>query len=422
MRTQFFKGLLRLGLLSQLACLLACQAKHEDGLAVNTSSKIVEANATMSSEELTDAAEQLLTPTQFMHADKILDIALEKDASNTKAQFYKSFLKSFLSTKGILTRVKPLVKKYGNFTEYENSLENIPNLHIKKFLLAGKEDIQNVKDIQSWFTEYQMALNDFRKFLIVNQDKTFTLELNAQSLEASLKDPNSYSCETIRANEKDYKFKCDMSIVGKKIISTPDLIALRQMTAGYILYLNFYTAYSFEGSELFKTVTIKEGTSPKEVERFISENMPEFGKLRKDNLLKEIIPMGSDLVNAGRWAINYQNQLCPLGMNKPQQRKGALFHEGLCVTNAQESLKSLALLEQLLAKTMKIHLGSKNEEYEVDYFALTQNPVENLLSLTPKDYDNCGQAISLKDPSFGGTFINKDADRWLLTQNVVCKK
>lgn len=418
MKTQILKALVVLAITTQIAC----QSKHEGQINSTKSSKIVEANSNMTSDELTDAAEQLLTPTQFMHADTILNIALEKDSSNVKAQFYKHFLKSFMSNKGILTRIKPLIRKHGNITEYENNLKQLPDLHMKKFLTSGKEDISSVKDIQTWFSDYQLALNEFRKFLIVNQDKTFTLELNAQALEASLKDPNSYSCETLKAENDSYKFKCDMTIVGKKVISTPDLIAIRQMTAGWILYLNIFTAYSFEGIEIFKTVEIKEGTSAKDIQNLITEKLPEFGKLRKNNLLKEVVPMGSDFVNAGRWVIQYQQQLCPSGMAKPQQRKGALFHEGLCVANADEGLKSLALIEQVLSQTMKINVGTSTEQVEIDYMAPFKTPVENLLTLAPKEYDNCGNAISLNDSSYGGLFPNKDAEKVLLTNNTLCTK
>lgn len=410
MKTQILKTLVVITLAAQIAC----QSKNEESLKLGKTSKIVEAKSNMTSEELTDAAEQLLTPTQFMHADKILDLALEKNPENIKAQFYKYFLKGFITNKGILTRIKPLIKKYGNIKEYEARLEQMPNLHIKKFLTQGAEDITSVKDIQSWLSDYQHAWNDFRKFLILNQNATFKLELNAQALEASLKDPNSYSCETLNADENNYRFKCDMTNIAQRVISTPDIIAIRQMVSGWILFLNLYTSYSFEGVEMFKTIELKPNSSPKDVEALITEKMPEFGKLRKSNLLKETMPMGSDFVNAGRWVIQYQNQLCPAGIAKPQQRKGALFHEGLCVANAQEGLKSLALIEQILTQTMKVNIGASSETVEVNYMALVNNPVESIFNLTPSDYDANGKALALKDPSMGGMFPNRDAEKLLI--------
>lgn len=413
MKTLILKALVIMTVAGQIAC----QSKNESKMELGKTSKIVSANANMTSDELTDAAEQLLTPSQFMHADKILDLAIEKNPENLKAQFYKSFLKAFMVNEGILTRIKPLVRQYGNISEYEKSISSTPNVHLKKFLTNGKEDITSVKDIQAWFSDYQLALNDFRKFLIVNQNATLTLELNAQALEASLKDPNLYNCETLSANDNNYSFKCDITEIGHRTLTTPDLIAIRQMTAGWILYLNFYTAYSFEGIEMFKSVDLKPNTSPQEIEKLITEKMPEFGKLRKSNLLKEVVPMGSDFVNAGRWVIQYQNQICPNGTSKPQQRKGALFHEGLCVSNSNEALRSLALVEQVLTKTMKVDFGNQGEKVEIDYLALVKNPVENLLSLTPATYDSCGQASTLKDSTFGGMFPNKDAEKVIITKS-----
>jgi hypothetical protein len=134
MRTQFLKALVIVGLVTQIAC----ENNKSKGLEVG-SKKQVFINSEMSSKDLTEAGEQLITPTQFMVADKVFDMALAQDPNNFKALFYKQFLKSFIVNKGILTRVKPLVVKYGNLSEYEKSVKALPDTPASDFYLMAKK-------------------------------------------------------------------------------------------------------------------------------------------------------------------------------------------------------------------------------------------------------------------------------------------
>tara|TARA_B110001454_G_scaffold219179_1_gene250724 strand:+ start:2778 stop:4025 length:1248 start_codon:yes stop_codon:yes gene_type:complete len=413
MRTQILKALVVVGLVTQIAC----ENSKSKGLDTG-SKKQVFINSAMSSADLIEAGEQLITPTQFMVADKVFDMALEQDPNNFKALFYKQFLKSFMVNKGILTRVKPLIAKHGNLSEYEKSIKAMPDTPASRFLLDGKEDISKIKDVQTYLSDYQSALNDFRKFLIENQDKQLSIEISSAYLENLFKDTDSYECVPVSASGQNlYQYECDVTNITKRKLTTPDFMAIRQSLAGMIFFMNFYTAYSFEGIEILKTLDIKEGAAPAEVLNIVSEKLPEFGKLRSQNLLKETLNLGSDLVSAGRWAVQYQNQLCPKGTEVNQQRKGYLFHKGICVKNADETLRGLAMLEQVMSSTIKVKLGEKSEEFEMDYLAWYKNPVQDLLALAPKSFNSCGQATALKDNSLGGVFVNNDADKLLVQSN-----
>lgn len=408
MKTLILKTLVIAGLITQIAC----ENTKSNGLDAG-SKKQVYVTSSMSSADLTESAEQLITPTQFMAADKVLDMALEKDPSNFKALFYKQFLKSFMVNKGILARVKPLVAKYGNIKEYEKSINGLPDTPASRFLLDGKEDISKVKDVQSYISDYQLALNDFRKFLIENQDKQLTIEISSTYLENLFKDSDAYECTQISPSQ----YECDFRNITKRKLSTPDFMAIRQSLAGMIFFLNFYSAYSFEGIEILNTLGIKEGATPEQVIAIVEEKLPEFGKLRSQNLLKETMNLGSDLVSAGRWAIQYQNQLCPKGMEVAHQRRGFLFHKGLCVKNSDEALRNLAMLEQVMSSTIKVKLDTNLPEVELDYMAWFKNPIQDLLAVAPKSFNSCGQATSLKDNTLGGLFVNGDADKLLAKIN-----
>lgn len=409
MKTRILKSLVVLGLMTQIAC----ESAKNKGLDLNADKNQVYVTASMTSNDLVEAAEQLITPTQFMTADAVLDMALEKDPTNFKAQFYKKFLASFMLNKGIMTRIKPLVRKHGNMSEYEKSINNLPDIPMYRFLANGKEDMSRVSDIQDYFSDYQIALNDFRRFLIENQDQQLTVEISSTYLENLFKQGDAYECSQVSEGQ----YACDVRNATKRKLSTPDFMAIRQMLAGQILFLNFYTAYSFEGIEVLKSLNIKDGTPQENVLNLISEKLPELGKLRNRNLLKETMNLGSDLVSAARWAIQYQNQLCPKGIETNHQRKGHLFHKGICVKNADESLRSLAVLEQVLSSTTKVQFPQTQSEAEIDYMAWFKNPVQDLMTLAPKTFNSCGEATSLRDNTYGGLFVNGDADKMLVSSN-----
>lgn len=406
MKTLIVNALVVAGLVTQIAC----ENNRSVGLEAD-SKKQVYINSSMSSNDLTEAAEQLITPTQFMVADKVFDMALEQDPNNFKALFYKQFLKSFMVNKGILARVKPLVAKYGNVKEYERSVNSLPDTPASRFLLDGKENISKVKDVQAYISDYQITLNDFRKFLIENQDKQLSIEISSAYLENLFKDSDSYECTQVSSTQ----YECDVRNITKRKLTTPDFMAIRQSLAGMIFFLNFYTAYSFEGLEILNTFDIKEDSTPEQILSVVGEKLPEFGKLRSQNLLKETMSLGSDLVSAGRWAVQYQSQLCPKGAETAHQRRGFLFHKGICVKNADETLRSLAMLETVMSSTIKVKLDASLPEFELDYMAWYKNPVQDLLAVAPKSFNSCGQATALKDNTLGGLFVNGDADKLVKT-------
>ncbi len=409
MKTKMVKALVIVGLISQIAC----ESAKNKNVEMEVGKNQVYISSTMASADLVEAAEQLITPTQFMTADAVLDMALEKDPANFKAQFYKKFLASYMLNKGILTRIKPLVRKHGNISEYEKSINALPDIPAYRFLVKGDENITKVSDVQAYLSDYQDSLNDFRKFLIQNQDQQLTVEISSTYLENLFKQGDAYDCTQVTEGH----YQCDIRNITKRKLSTPDFMAIRQILAGQILFLNFYTAYSFEGIEVLKSLNIKDGTPQDEVITLINEKLPELGKLRSQNLMKETMNLGSDLVSAGRWAIQYQNQLCPNGVETTQQRKGFMFNRGLCVKNADQALRSLAMMEQVLTSTMKVKVPNTNTEFEMDYMAWFKNPVQDLVTLAPKTYNSCGQATSYRDSTYGGVFVNGDADKYLVAIN-----
>lgn len=166
----------------------------DDGKGTKTinTNEILENKETSSAEKaemLALAGEQLVGPTGFMYADVVFDQALSLDAENKRAQFYKAFLATPLSLRGIYSRVKPLVQAAGEkeMNEYEQTIKEFPASAVTTFLLDGPNDLKTERDIQGFLTQVYDATDRFRTFLKNNKSLDLTLNVNDYGMMPSLK-------------------------------------------------------------------------------------------------------------------------------------------------------------------------------------------------------------------------------------------
>lgn len=374
---------------------------------------VIEASERMHSTELADAGEQLVTPYTFMLADKVFDQALAKDPKNIKAQFYKHFLKRVMVFKGIYTRVLPITKQYGSLENHNNFIKNTPNAPLKSFLTEGKEDIKTVVDVQNFLFEYQNALSDFRNFLRENADAEFSINLNPYIFEQEITKEWGQSCVVQESTESSVKVECDPTDVATKKVNAADLMILRQYTAMELFYLTLYNSYSFEGYEKIAQES-KEKTLSSEDQWKLIRPSESFMTLRKDNKMANLKEIATDLSSAIKWASKYQDRLCPQGSGASRQRKGFLFSDGLCLVLQAQQKESLAMLDSAIAGPIVIDISTPSGTipFKIDYFAWSKNPPKDLKKLLPVDRNyGCDEQMELQDKSFGGIFVNHDADK-----------
>ena len=134
-------------------------------------------------------------------------------------------------------------------------------------------------------------------------------------------------------------------------------------------------------------------------------------------LLREL---GSDYSAAIKWAIKYQTQLCPSGVSSSQNRPGFMFNQGLCVTDLTNTQKSLAILDSVLGGVADLSLQKPDgtqETTKVDILATARNPVVDLNSIGPASFDACGNVVTLKDKTLAGTFINGNAEEFIVAKS-----
>jgi len=412
MKTNLFKSAVLAT--SLVMALTACSDKKSNN---NDTNKNIHADAQMSSEDLTDAGEQLVSPYTFMLADKIMDMAVQKDPSNTKAQFYHIFLERMMVFKGIAKRIHPLVKQGSaqQQQDYDKWIKTFPESPMKKFLLDGPEDIQTYSQLQNVLANYQQALNDFRKFLKANQAMQLTLNLNPHVFEKEINEEMANSCVYVEGPDHQYDVQCDMSGIAQKKINAADIVALRQIVGGEMLYYAMLNSYDLSTIEQVTRANQNKQLTPQQT-LDMYKALPSVAKLRKDQMLSLVPELGADFSAAAKWAIQYQSSICPKG-NGPigNQRPGFLFKNGLCVDNISDTQKSLAILDQVLSgiytAPIKDDQGNTTDQIRVNLIGFLMNPPKDLKTVMPDAVDQDGHVTRFSDNTISGLFPDGDVQK-----------
>ncbi len=383
-----------------LISLTACQKKYEDK---NAGIKVSQANQ-MSSDELTSAAEQLITPYSFMVAHKMAKLALEKNPTNAKAEFIYLLTKRFEAFRGLHTRMRPLLKGV-QIQRHEEWAQRFPNSPLKTFLTAPGAPLKNLSDTQDVLSDYFAAIEEFRNFLKKKQAHQIEIQLNANAFEGEIREEMADRCR-YKGTEDDAELICDFSEIAVKKLNSADFIALRQILAGEMLY-SMFNNYSLSGIDRIdenRTLTNQQKT------KLMSE-ISELGKLRNRHTFAILKDIGSDLSGAIKWALRYQKELCPKGAGTANQRRGFVFSSGICVDDQDEAQKLISVLDNALRGAIRVDLKDANHNTVstmVSPFVWSKNPIKDLRSIAPTQWNECDEATSLVDNSLGGLFVEKN--------------
>lgn len=395
---------------SIMITLTACsQDNDKDQVRIN-------ANQLMKSQELANAGEQLMMPHTLNLADRVFEMALEKDPTNLKAQFYKSFLKRFMVFEGVLTRLTPYVNKYGNREQFSKMIKDMPNHPAKEFLLGSSDTkpltlIFDANDIQVLLIEYRKAVQEFRSFINQHADMELDLYLNPmlfkEQIDRNLKDSCTLSSESSKDN---ISVVCDRADIATVKVNMADLMALKQYAAGEILYLTLYTSYSVGSIDDFLKESKDKDLKPKEIFEKI-ESIQDAGLLLKDQSMTMVRELGSDFGIALKWALKYQDNLCKKDSEgRIIPRKGFMM-KNICITDTHNAQNTLAVLEKVLAGNMKVNLEIEDTKIEknMNFITLFDRPLPDLRRVIPASWNREGTlATSLKDKTAGGLFPDAD--------------
>jgi hypothetical protein len=397
----------------------APQAQSSD-----TTTTHVVVKADMDAETLALAGEQLVSPYTFMLADKVFDMALAQDPTNTRALVLKSFIKPYMALKGIWNRVYPMAIARGQKAKQDDTIAKTPDSPLKTFLLDGPQDISNEAGLQVVMDDIKNGFDDFRRFLKKNPDLDIVLNLNPYTFKDRIEGNLLNSCVTQQATDGELVVDCRTAKILQVELNSADLTVLGQQAAGMVLYFTVLNAYSADGYADWVDYSVKHPTAPEMVRNnFLSANA-KFGKLRDANTLKLVAELGADFSAAAKWVINSQTEICSQGRNDPRNRPGFYLDLGICIPNIPESQRNLAVLDQLLKGAVTMTLPDKdgnNVDTQYDIFALTRSPVADLRSYMPSAYDQCGIGIQLADKTLNGVFPSGDAEKFVLSKSTgVC--
>lgn len=293
----------------------------------------------------------------------------------------------------------------------------IPNSPLKEFLTEKSGTaINTVTDLQDVLQKYYLAISEFRTFLKDNENTEMELHLNLSTFEQEIKKELYNSCKSSDVDGV-FTIKCDASLAATKKINIADMIALRQLTAGELLFGILYNSYSLEGLDKLGAANSNGAMSSEEKTKFIF-SQSEFGKLRKDNQFNLLSAIGSDLGAAVSWAVKYQDNLCHnKEINSEDQRKGYLFKKGFCIKDLDEVNKKLLILQSALHGVIQIDNEDKNKKLNVDLFVWSRSPILDLRQVEPQGFNKCGGVTNFKDNTLGGLFVNNDADQFFKSCN-----
>src|SRR6185312_13816485 len=222
MKKAFSTLLLTTAVISQLT---ACSGGTKTETTAATQKVTITANKeSMDASQLADAGEQLMGPYTWMLADQIFSMTLEKDPQNQKAQFYKAFLKPMMSFRGILTRIKPYARTYGDINKLEDNIKKFPESPMKTFLLDGKEDIKTIGDMQSLLVEQREGYSALRTFLKQNANLEMTIYLNPSVWQDEIQKQAYDSCVVNNASSDDGNMSvdCNYSAAAMKKMNSAD--------------------------------------------------------------------------------------------------------------------------------------------------------------------------------------------------------
>ncbi len=404
MKSNFIKILVLI-----IGCQLFMSCAKEDK-AVDDRKVTITATDKMSADELVTSAEQLVGPTTFMLAYRLSKMALEKDPENLKAQFYTKLLSRFEAFRGFYVRITPLLEPEQK-ARVENDIKNLPTSPLKTFLTdaQGGAQLRNSDDVQDMYAQYLTAVADFYQLLKDKEDSKFEIYLNPLIFEQEIRSELSKNCALVEDNASKLVVECQSVNIAVKKLNIADMIALRQIAAGEMLYGMFLNSYSLSGASEYAKAHKNEKQTTQQVVTGLFQN-GKFGLLKSSNLLPKMIKIGSDSSAAISWAMQYQESVCPANTTA-DKRPGYLFKKGLCVTDKNAADKAVQLIQLALKGAMPVEVRSNQlSSVNVDVFAWSRNPIQDLRSIEPTSYSADGRVQSFKDNSLGGIFVDRNVN------------
>ncbi len=438
-------------LLLSLSYIVGCKSSSPNKVRLNASEIIKDEtiSVTDKAEKLALAAEQLISPSGIDYADQVLDVALQLDPTNFRANLYKKFLAPTIKLKGVMARAeKMMTTTPSSQSRYKEELIHADSIGLKDFLVSGAEnDVKNEADVQSLLTEVYDSYNEFRLFLKSNKNNEITLNLNPHLWEAKVEDQwekckvekvtthtygfhDQYSWEDYNYDISNCKFDEALTIK----VNRADLEGMQQIASGMMIYMTAFLSYDLSGFIDYNKKYGNKNLSSNRVYRELLKNK-KFGTLRSKRFLNLIPELGLDAVTGLRWALSMNKELCKKGPSDKTNRPNHVFESGLCVESLNDSnftgisgsknVSELMTVVEIALKGGVINQAFGGPEYAYDWskdddvivaeaytteikpIEFLKNPIEDIRELDI-NFNGVSTINKVSDPTLMGVFPNQD--------------
>lgn len=375
-------------------------------------------------EKMALAAEQLVTPETFMYAYDVAQKALDIDPQNVRARVWKAAIAPTMELQGIYARIEPLVKTDSEL--YENYVRDmgvmkkqIPEKAVADFLFDAPADIHTESEAQEVIARVTLRIDEFREVMNEVKNEDLTIHLNNSVSKESALSRAAESCIPQRVSEWVYDTShCDFSRAYQVRLNRVEFESLQHYAAGLQTYLTIANSRDLSG--LFTQAKSLKYLSSEEQVDALFENS-KFGTLRADHRMGALPSLAKDAVIGVRYAVKMQKEFCP-----KDGRAGYVLSQGLCVENSRDLERTLAAIETALQGTQSILVGERNGTpvyTVVNSTAFFTQPLEDLRSVLPSEYDSCGNVSAIADGTLGGVFPTGDLNHLIAdTSEELCPR
>ena len=405
------KFLFRAGLIALITGLTAHAEIPEHTLDVHATETRVGKTIIERAEAVARQGERLLLPHSLEIAGKVFRDALRMDPNNERAQFYLAWLQPVYALKGFWARIEPAVVATGESSAIANLKENRDNAF--PFFAEGKPDIATDRQLRELLVEVSEAWDRVRTFHV--QHPKLGLALN-NAWTGGMDDNDllraSRECTVKEVAPSVYHVgSCKSLSYISYFVDYADGEALRGIATGQLMLGIILSAYDLSGAtSLLSSFAAGKTVTPRDAVKIVRDS--DGGQLYRDNQLKRINDLGLDALNGAKWIARSQKTLCPDERDEIV-RPGHLFLRGICLKDPGDSPNLLNRVLRLSGTTLArgpITISNDSgKTATVHLWRAYEEPVINLLSLTPNVFDANGNWQSLPDPELHGIFPNHDA-------------
>lgn len=370
-------------------------------------------------QRLTRVGEILINnPVGFSHANDLFNDALKLDPGNDKALFYSALTGIVMKFEGAAKRMKKFYDKPEDYDEMLNSVkENFKYPEFVKFITGrvNTKEFRNVHDIKRFV---QMDITDAfesaaKKLNMIDQDVELIItQLKTDNTEIE------YDCHEITEDDSTYttcSLKEQMDSVSAlpaqiNTVDTKDIKIISSGLKAYATAFKLYTGYSLEGTEQFnkETETLESQLGRELTEKENHQIVKKYNNLftlERDHRWNEVVADLEGMIYTAMDLETLNNRFCDTGLRESNLIKTICFDE--------DSREVMQKALDYLSGPQEISIGKDENNQDVkimiDLPAYLSNPLEDLKSLLPIEYNEDGTGIYLQEePELNGLFPNKD--------------